>query len=75
MTVGLISLLILVFMLIATSVFMLMQIRMLWKELDNKRMDNKETKEIVDIHTKWLNSIRDELRDLREYRKIIRRLP
>lgn len=72
MTVGLISLLILAFMLIATSVFMLMQIRMLWRELDNKKLDNKETKEIVDIHTKWLNSLRDELRD---YRTILRRLP
>ena len=75
MTVGMISLLVLVVFLIVTTGFELMQIKMLWNELQHKKHDNKELEEIVDLHSKWLNTMKDEIREIRDYKALMRRLP
>lgn len=67
-----IGLIILCVMLCMVSVFELLQIKMLWNELQAKQDSNKEVKEVLDIHTKWLNNMSDELR---EYTRILSRLP
>lgn len=58
--------------LLIVSVFELLQIKMLWNELNNKRQSTKELEEVLDIHTKWLNNMSDEIR---YYTNILTRLP
>ena len=72
MTVGMISLIIAVTMLACVCVFELVQIKLLWQEVKAKRKTEKETAEIVDIHTRWLNNMSDEMR---ECTKVLAKLP
>ena len=67
-----IGLIILCCMLTCVSVFELLQIKMLWNEMQSKRYDNKELEQRIDIQAKWLKNMSDELR---EYTRVLSRLP
>ena len=76
----------LVVLLIAATAFELLQIKVLWEQVQTKRATEKELADKVDDHTKWLKQMSDEVIDInkrwqdmskevREYGEVMRRLP